>query len=255
MDLREPKKSFRFYLIDLYNLFFKGLLIIISLTLWRVIYQPVGKYLSILSIEYNKELENLLTISNFEQSRIFLVSSQKNLQSDKKNFDFDSPIRKEEHQIDNIGVILISGGKPKTIHANSRYQVTEIIEKHKIIAGVTGAYFSMKYLDSDEIIGPVFSSNRRTFFPGKEKHNHLLKGRPLVLITNQTVHFLPYKPYKHNSVSGIVDTLASLNKENPNTLFPESNITASLKPNFAKVCPRETESTLVVLTPITGFPV
>ena len=229
MDLRDPKKSFRFYIIYLYNLFFKGLLIISSLILLRIIYKPVGKYLSILSIECNqedyvKESENLLTISNFEKSQIFinnLVSSQKNLQSDKNNFDFDSPIRKEEHQLDNIGVILLTGGKPKTIHATSRYQVAEIIKKHKVIAGVTGAYFSMKYLDSDEIIGPVFSSNRQAFFPGKEKHNHLLKGRPLVLITNQTVHFLPYNPKKHNSVSGVHDTLASFNNENSKKILTD----------------------------------
>jgi peptidoglycan/xylan/chitin deacetylase (PgdA/CDA1 family) len=183
-------------------------------------------YLAALSMDdldehFAGDSESLLTIGRFGQSQLKKVIKpawggpplpQNNFQ-----FNFNSPITKREHQIDGIGVILISGGQPQTIHADSRYQVSEIIKKSKAIAGVDGTYFSLEYLDSDQVIGPIFSSNRKEFIPGKLEQNVFLRGRPLVLISDKAVNFIPFNPDRHNSLEAI--------KSVNNQLYSNSQLT------------------------------
>jgi len=98
---------------------------------------------------------------------------------------------------------LVFGGTPKTIHADSRYQVPEIIQGTGAIAAVDGGFFSLKYLDSNVMIGPVKGRNSGQFVPGNASENPLLDGRPLVLLNEQSVKFVPFDASRHNTLEGV----------------------------------------------------
>lgn len=121
------------------------------------------------------------------------------------DFNFTSPVQKAQTNINNVSLIFISGGKPITIHADSRYQVPEILTKSgtKAIAAVDGTFFSLKFLTSNTMIGPVLSQVSNKFVPGNNGENKKLAGRPLVLISSRAVNFIPFNPAKHNTLQGI----------------------------------------------------
>ncbi|MBR8834241.1 MAG: polysaccharide deacetylase family protein [Stigonema ocellatum SAG 48.90 = DSM 106950] len=123
----------------------------------------------------------------------------------KLGFDFTSPVQRTETTIDKISLILISGGKPITIHANSRYQVPEILAKSgtNAIAAVDGGFFSLKLLNSNVMIGPVLSQVTNQFIPGDRNDIPKLAGRPLVLISPHAVRYIPFNPLAHNTLEGI----------------------------------------------------
>ncbi|MDY6899278.1 MAG: hypothetical protein SWZ49_14540, partial [Cyanobacteriota bacterium] len=99
-------------------------------------------------------------------------------------FNFSSPIQRIDTKVADIPLTLISGGKPITIHADSRYQLEEVVAKSGInaVAAVDGGFFSLKYLNSNVMIGPVYSQSTNEFIPGNKGENKKLAGRPLVLI-------------------------------------------------------------------------
>jgi hypothetical protein len=112
--------------------------------------------------------------------------------------------------IEDVPLILITGGRPITIHADSRYQVQEILASSEAIAGVDGAFFSLEFLDSNTIIGPVASQSTRKFVPGNSGENPLLNGRPLVLLNSSSVKFVPFDASRHNSLAGIRQEMADV---------------------------------------------
>ncbi len=118
-------------------------------------------------------------------------------------FDFSAPIQKTETNIDNTRFILISGGRPTTIHAKTRGQVPEILAGTQAIAAVDGGFFSLEFLDSNEMLGPVLSSNHGRFIPGRKGEIPLINGRPLVLIGPNGVRFVPFDSTKHNTLEGV----------------------------------------------------
>jgi hypothetical protein len=120
-------------------------------------------------------------------------------------FNFTSPVKKVDTTIDKIDLILISGGQPITIHADSRYQLLEILTKSKTraIAAVDGTFFSLKYLTSNVIIGPVLSQSTKQFQPGNNSDDKKIAGRPLALISPYEVRFIPFDPEKYNTLEGI----------------------------------------------------
>jgi Phosphodiester glycosidase len=122
-----------------------------------------------------------------------------------RGFNFTNPIEKTEVTINSIPLILISGGKPITIHADSRYQLPDMLAKShtKPLAAVDGTFFSLKYLTSNVMIGPVLSQETNKFIPGNNSENKKLTGRPLVLISPQIVSYIPFDPSKHNTLEGI----------------------------------------------------
>lgn len=158
--------------------------------------------------QFAGESPDLFTIGRFGQSSLESVLSQAwggfPLPRTDNGFNFNSPIHKEEVTLDGTSLILISGGRPNTLHADSRYQVTEIIQDTEAVAAVDGGFFSLKYLTSNVMIGPVMGSNTGEFIPGYEGETPKLKGRPLVLISNNWVKFIPFDPEKHNTLRGIV---------------------------------------------------
>lgn len=153
------------------------------------------------------ESENLLAIKRFGQSGLQNVITQAwggaPLPKWSSSFDFASPVQRTETTVDNTPFVLISGGKPITIHAKSRYQVQEIIAGTEALAAVDGGFFSLKYLDSNVMIGPVLSQNVGKFIPGNNSENRKLTKRPLVLISPQAVKFIPFVPTKHNTLAGV----------------------------------------------------
>ena len=171
-----------------------------------------GGYSSALTMDDNDERfagesENLLAIARFGQSRIEDIIDQAwggpPLPNWDKRFQFDQPIHLIKTTIDEIPLTLIMGGRPITIHADSRYQVPEIITETAAVAAVNGGFFSLKYLDSNTMIGPVLSQHTGEFVPGNTGENPLLTDRPLVLISPNSVEFIPFDPDQHNTLAGV----------------------------------------------------
>ncbi|QDL07603.1 polysaccharide deacetylase [Brasilonema octagenarum UFV-E1] len=153
--------------------------------------------------------ESLLAISRFGQSRLQDVIKQAwggaKLPSWKTGFDFASPVQRTDMTIDKIPLILVSGGKPITIHADSRYTVKEIVARSNTnaVAAVDGGFFSLKLLNSNVMIGPVYSQVTKQFIPGSTWDIQKIAARPLVLISPHEVRFIPFDPLKHNTLEGI----------------------------------------------------
>ncbi|MEO1429137.1 MAG: phosphodiester glycosidase family protein [Cyanobacteria bacterium J06633_8] len=120
-------------------------------------------------------------------------------------FNFSSPIQRVDTTVANIPLTLISGGKPITIHADSRYQLEEVVAKSgtNAVAAVDGGFFSLKFLNSNVMIGPVYSQSTNKFVPGNKGENKKLANRPLVLISPVAVKYIPFEPDKHNTLKGI----------------------------------------------------
>ncbi len=152
------------------------------------------------------ESPDLLTIGRFGQSRTAEIIPQafggQPLPREDGGFNFSTPVHKYEVKFPDNTLILIAGGAPKTIHADSRYQVPEIIAGTGAIGAVDGGFFSLKYLDSNVMIGPVLSHNGE-FVPGYKGEIGKLTNRPLVLISDRWVKYVPFDPEKHNTLEGI----------------------------------------------------
>lgn len=118
-------------------------------------------------------------------------------------FNFNSPITLHRQTVDEVPLIFATGGRPTTIHADSRYQVKDIMAKTDAIAAVDGGFFSLELLTSNDMMGPVFSHNTNQFVPGSDAENAGIQGRPLVLISSNSVKFIPYDPTRHNTLEGI----------------------------------------------------
>lgn len=155
------------------------------------------------------ESDDLLSIGRFGQSQLETVIPQawEGLGMEvvgTSTFDFYSPIRViEQLETEEAPLALITGGRPVTVHADSRYQLTEILARTNAVAAVDGAFFNLRYLDSNVMIGPVLSQATQTFVPGNPSENPLLDGRPLALISADEVKFVPFEAAKHNTLRGI----------------------------------------------------
>ena len=116
-----------------------------------------------------------------------------------QKFDFD------DH--DDQSLTLISGGQPVTMHADSRYQLPDMMAGTNIAGAVDGGFFSLEYLDSNVMIGPVLSQSTRQFVPGYDGENPKLNTRPLVLIGPDQVLFVPFDADRHNTLAGLTREL------------------------------------------------
>lgn len=118
-------------------------------------------------------------------------------------FDFNSPVRRIDAAVDNVPFIFIAGGKPITIHHHTREQVPAIIANTPAIAAVDGGFFNLELLDSNYMLGPVYSQSTGEFVPGKSGEIPFLDGRPLVLIGPRSVQFEPFQHKQHNTLENI----------------------------------------------------
>ncbi|APB32362.1 polysaccharide deacetylase [Gloeomargarita lithophora Alchichica-D10] len=157
---------------------------------------------------YAGQSGDLLTIERFGQSRLPNLLSTAwggaSLAAPLAGVDFRAEIGLQRTSVEGVDLVLVSGGRPITYHADSRYQVEEFLPKEpRATAVVDGGFFSLESLTSNIMIGPVYAQNTRQFIPGGNGDNPKLKGRPLVVITPKTVQFLPFDPLKHNTLAGI----------------------------------------------------
>ncbi|MEM9218008.1 MAG: polysaccharide deacetylase family protein [Cyanobacteria bacterium P01_F01_bin.150] len=163
---------------------------------------------------YAGESSTLLAIDRIGQSQLARTLEEawggRALRPLGEPFDFSSPVERSRLTIDGIPITLISGGKPVTIHADSRYQVPEIIEGTEVMAAVDGGFFSLKYLDSNTMIGPVLSRSTQEFVPGNPGENPLINNRPLVLISDRAVKYIPFDADRHNTLEGIQAEMADV---------------------------------------------
>lgn len=155
------------------------------------------------------ESDSLLAIGRFGQSQLEAVIPEawEGLGLPvvaEGTFDFASPVRMVRRlEMEEVPLALITGGRPATVHADSRYQIEDILARTNAIAAVDGAFFSLEYLDSNVMIGPVLSQATQTFVPGNASENPLLNGRPLALISPDEVRFVPFDADRHNTLQGI----------------------------------------------------
>ncbi|MGF1521623.1 MAG: polysaccharide deacetylase family protein [Leptolyngbyaceae cyanobacterium] len=155
------------------------------------------------------ESESMLAIGRFGQSQLETVIPEAweglamSIVPD-DTFDFSSPVRVVRRlETEEVPLALITGGRPVTVHADSRYQLPEILARTNAIAAVDGAFFSLEYLDSNVMIGPVLSQATQTFIPGNVGENPLLNNRPLALISPDEVKFVPFDADIHNTLQGL----------------------------------------------------
>ncbi|KST62830.1 polysaccharide deacetylase family protein [Mastigocoleus testarum] len=177
-----------------------------------------ARYVAALAMDDNKEIfagesKDLFAIGRFGQSSLEEIVKQASggPSLPKCGFDFQATIHKEKVRIGRTPLILISGGKPETIHADTRYQVPDIIKNTGAVAAVDGGFFSLKYLNSNVMIGPVLSQRGEGFIPGNPGEIPKLTGRPLVLINNKMAKFVFFNSEKHNTLEGIQSELNSVN--------------------------------------------
>lgn len=160
------------------------------------------------------ESENLFNISRIGQSQIEKVVDVANggpsVAFIQDGLNFSAPVELIKTTIGKVPLIMAAGGKPTTIHAKSRYQVGEIMKGTPAIAGVDGGFFSLEFLDSNKMIGPVLSGHSGTFASAPQGTLGKLEGRPLVLISDRTIKFVPFDPLKHNSREGIAAEMSDV---------------------------------------------
>jgi biofilm PGA synthesis lipoprotein PgaB len=162
------------------------------------------------------ESDDLLSIGRFGQSQLERVipDAWEGLGMEivsPSTFDFYSPIRLvEQLETEAAPLALITGGRPVTVHADSRYQLNEILARTNATAAVDGAFFNLRYLDSNVMIGPVLSQATQTFVPGNPSENPLLDGRPLALISADQVKFVPFDHTQHNTLRGIQSEMSNV---------------------------------------------
>ncbi|MEL6470809.1 MAG: polysaccharide deacetylase family protein [Cyanobacteria bacterium J06623_4] len=152
--------------------------------------------------------EDLLTLERFGESRFDEVietawGGPPLVNGAAPALDLTSPIVRSQVDIDEVPMTLIAGGRLKTIHADSRYPLTEIVADSNVVAAVDGTFFSLEFLDSNIMIGPVLGQNSGEFHPGSAGDIDKLTGRPLVLVGPQSIQFIAFDPDKHNTLEGI----------------------------------------------------
>jgi len=164
-------------------------------------------------LQFAGESNSLLEIARMGQYQLDGANSLKHIleQADGgvpllalgQQFNFNTPIRLRYVANDKSPLALISGGKPITIHADSRYEIAEFVNKGPAVAAVDGTFFSLKELDSNVMVGPVFSQSTGRFIPGNGYDVSRSEGRPLVIISPNAVEFVPFDRDRHNTLSGI----------------------------------------------------
>lgn len=160
-----------------------------------------------ISGQFAGDSKDLLTIERFGASRFDEVIQSAwggpPLPGFKPALNFAAPIERLDVEIDRLPMTLISGGQPQTIHADSRYPLTEIVAQSDAVAAVDGTFFSLEFLDSNVMIGPILSQSTGEFVPGGQWDVDKIKDRPLVLLSPQGVKFVDFDPRKHNTLEGI----------------------------------------------------
>ncbi len=121
----------------------------------------------------------------------------------RRTIDFTQPISPTHKTLNKVPFVFVSGGRLTTIHAPKPEQVAQIIDRNNIVAGIDGAFFMMHDSESNQLVGPSLSQTDREFHPGTAYEVMKSAGRPLVLMSADTVKFMPFDPKLHNTLEGV----------------------------------------------------
>lgn len=116
-------------------------------------------------------------------------------------------VRLKVQEFDGIKLGVVYGGKPQTLRATeSRQSVGEFVQEAGGVAGMNGTFFADAALrgTNNVLIGPSKASNDTEFFPEAfASHLPKLKNRPLVIMGNDTLVFVPFQPGWMNNEAAI----------------------------------------------------
>jgi transposase-like protein len=128
----------------------------------------------------------------------------------RRTIDFTQPISPTHKTLNKVPFVFVSGGRLTTIHAPKPEQVAKIIDRNNIVAGIDGAFFMMHDSDSNQLVGPSLSQTDRKFHPGTAYEVMKSAGRPLVLMSADTIKFMPFDPKLHNTLEGVRSELPNV---------------------------------------------
>ncbi|NJK62243.1 MAG: polysaccharide deacetylase family protein [Synechococcaceae cyanobacterium SM2_3_1] len=158
---------------------------------------------------FTGQSSNLLEVRRFNQFRLTeaLVGARTlvNLSLPTYELEVTSPLEVIPEVIDRVKATTIRGGRPATVHANQRYDVSTLMRRYQAPAGINGSFFSIPWINSASniMVGPVLSANTGMFIPGREEDIQVIRGRPLVLLGQDRVSFVPFEPDTMNSLEGV----------------------------------------------------
>lgn len=116
-------------------------------------------------------------------------------------------VRLKVQDFDGVKLGVVYGGKPQTFRGlESRQSVGEFVEQGGGVAGMNGTFFADAALrgTNNVLIGPSKASNDTEFQPEAfVSHLPKLKNRPLVIIGNDTLVFVPFQPGWMNNEEAI----------------------------------------------------
>ncbi|MGQ9836458.1 MAG: polysaccharide deacetylase family protein [Cyanobacteriota bacterium] len=143
---------------------------------------------------------NLLEVRRFNQFRVteaIVGAKTVNLnRSPDYLLDVTQPLALTDEVIAQVRTLTIRGGRPATVHAERRYEVSTLVQRYQADAGINGTFFSIPWINSASniMVGPVMAANHKTFIPGRPEDDKVVRGRPLVLIGKDRVRFVPFDP-------------------------------------------------------------
>lgn len=125
------------------------------------------------------------------------------------NLNVTNPLQVRTDTVGRVRISTIRGGRIATVHADRRYEVGALMQRYQATAGVNGGFFAVPWIYSDDnvMIGPVMSANNREFLPGRPEDIGALRGRPLVLLGDDRISFLPFQPETMNDLEGIQELM------------------------------------------------
>ncbi len=143
---------------------------------------------------------NLLEVRRFNQFRLteaIVGAKTLNLRRSPDHLlDVTHPLVLTDEVIDQVRTLTIRGGRVATVHAERRYDVSTLAQRYQADAAINGSFFSIPWIHSASniMVGPVLAANHRTFIPGRPEDDQVVRGRPLVLIGQDRVRFVPFDP-------------------------------------------------------------
>ncbi|MEM9534717.1 MAG: polysaccharide deacetylase family protein [Cyanobacteria bacterium P01_E01_bin.45] len=149
---------------------------------------------------YTGQSSSLLEVQRFNQFRLTeaLIGAKAVQQGEWHAYQLDAaaPVELEEETVDDVHLYLMRGGRAATVHADARYNVSTLIDRYQATAGINGSFFSLPwiYASSNVMVGPVQAANNGLFVPGREEDNRAIRGRPLVLMGEDRLSFVPFHP-------------------------------------------------------------
>ena len=154
-----------------------------------------------------EESPNIWTINRYIQTRY-----EQSLEDCQDAID-DAPVATVEQNLNptsityetgrhaGIQMTFIRGGAPETIRSATREGILDFTTEANAQAGINGTFFALAEVagTSNEMVGPVFTSNEKTWVPD-DNPDRIMKiiNRPMVLLGPGKIAYLPFLPAFNN---------------------------------------------------------